>query len=177
MRFAMMAVLTMTLTAVAHAAQPATEILMHTKTSFELTVRAPYAQTAPLFGPEGERAWAGKDWDPKFIHPQVAHDEEGAVFTVKHGSHNAVWVTTVFDTDGRHYQYVCFIPEIMVTTIDVRFTEINSHTTGVHVTYARTAVTTEGNDHVAAMTAGDQSSGKEWQAAIDAYLAGRVAVP
>jgi hypothetical protein len=150
---------------------PAPEALMHTQTSFNLTVHAPYGQTAPLFSPEGERAWAGKHWDPQFIYPPVAHDEQGAVFTVKHGPFRAVWVTTLFDTEGRHYQYVYFIPEIMVTTIDVHFTVINAGTTRVHVTYARTAVTPEGNDHVTAMTAEDRQSGKEWQAAIDAYLA------
>jgi len=34
--------------------------LLHLSTSFDLLVHAPYAETAPLFGPEGERAWAGK---------------------------------------------------------------------------------------------------------------------
>jgi hypothetical protein len=45
----------------------------------------------------------------------------------------------------------------------------------VHVTYARTALTAEGNEHVAQMTEGDKSAGKDWQQAIDAYLAGRKA--
>src|SRR5271166_4025515 len=73
------------------------EALMHVSTSFDLVVRAPYAKTAPLFGPEGERAWAGKHWNPEFIHPQPAADIEGAVFTVRHGPVKAVWVNTLFD--------------------------------------------------------------------------------
>jgi len=36
--------------------------LLHVSTSFDLVVHASYAKTAPLFGPDGERAWAGKDW-------------------------------------------------------------------------------------------------------------------
>jgi hypothetical protein len=49
-------------------------------------VHAPFAKAAPLFGPEGERAWAGKHWNPEFIHPQPARDVEGAVFTIQHGT-------------------------------------------------------------------------------------------
>ena len=55
------------------------------------------ARAAPLFGPQGERAWAGEDWNPQFVFPTPARDIEGAVFTVRHGEHTAVWVNTVFD--------------------------------------------------------------------------------
>jgi hypothetical protein len=71
---------------------------LHLSTSFDLVVHAPYAKTAPLFGPEGERAWAGKHWNPEFIHPQPAADIEGAVFTIQHGPYKAVWVTTLSST-------------------------------------------------------------------------------
>ena len=146
---------------------------LRTSTSFSLIVHASYEKTAPLFGPEGERAWAGKHWDPQFIHPQPAHDEAGAVFTIQHGKGplKAVWVTTEFDKEARHFQYVYFLPEIMVTVIDVRFNPIGADQTGVNVAYTRTALTAEGNEHVQAMTEDDQSSGKDWQAAIDKYLA------
>src|SRR5258708_39695233 len=65
---------------------------MHVETTFKVVVHAPYVETAELFGPEGERAWAGKQWDPQFLHPMPGRDEEGAVFTIRHGSLNAVWV-------------------------------------------------------------------------------------
>jgi hypothetical protein len=146
---------------------------MHTSTSFDVTVHLPLAETAPLFGPEGERPWAGKHWDPQFIHPQPAHDEVGAVFTVKHGPLSAVWVVTQFDVAAQHFQYAYFIPDIMATTIDVRFTALDATTTRVNVVYARTAVTTAGKEHVAAMTESDKRSGKVWQEEIDQYLAAR----
>jgi hypothetical protein len=149
------------------------EPLMHTSTHFELTVHASLADTVPLFGPEGERPWAGKHWDPQFIHPQPAHDEAGAVFTVKHGPYSAVWVITEFDVASRHFQYAYFIADLMVTTIDVRFTPLDATTTHVNVVYTRTAVTPAGNAHVAAMTNDDKGAGKEWQEAIDQYLAAR----
>ena len=149
----------------------AAEGLMHTQTSFDLTVPLAYEQTAPLFGPEGERAWAGKHWDPKFIHPQPAHDEEGAVFTVRHGPFSAVWVNSQFDVAGRHFQYVYFLPGLMVTVIDVRFKPLSAGSTAVNVVYARTAIAPEGNEHVKAMSEGDRTAGKEWQQAIEEHLA------
>jgi hypothetical protein len=144
---------------------------MHLVTSFDVTVHAPYADTAVLFGPEGERPWAGKHWDPQFLHPAPGRDEEGAVFTIQHGQMNAVWVIAQHDVEARHFQYVYFIPRILVTTIDVRFEMVDAKTTKVHVTYARTAVSAEGDAHVMEMSKGDEQSGAEWQKAIDAYLA------
>lgn len=146
---------------------------MHTQSSFELIVHASFAETAPLFGPEGERVWAGKHWDPQFLYPQPAHDSEGAVFTVKHGPVTAVWVNTRFDIEARHFQYVYFLSNLMVTTIDVRFTSLGPDTTRVNVTYTRTAIAPEGNEHVQAMSEGDKSAGGEWQRSIDRYLADR----
>ena len=150
---------------------PLPQAYLRTRTSFDLLVHASYATTAPLFGPNGERAWAGKHWDPQFIFPQPAKDVEGAVFTVRHGPLSAAWVNTLFDIEGRHFQYVYFLTDLMVTVIDVRFTPVDGNSTAVNVVYTRTALTLEGNEHVTAMTEGDQSAGKEWQSAIDDYLA------
>ena len=164
------ATMTMAMAAMGQDAAPGR--LLRTSTSFDLVVHASYPKAAPLFGPEGERAWAGKHWDPQFLYPQPALDEPGAVFTISHrqGTLKAVWVTTQFDADAKHFQYVYFMPDLMVTMIDVRFKVLSQDRTGVNVVYTRTALTTEGNEHVMAMTAGDQAAGKEWQAAIDGYL-------
>jgi hypothetical protein len=145
----------------------------HERTNFEVVVHAPYAEAATLFGPEGERAWAGEDWDPRFIYPQPGRDEQGAVFTIQNGPHEAVWVIARHDVEARQFQYVYVIAGIMVCTIDVEFTPLDVGTTKVHVTYARTALTAEGDARVAAMAEGDRKAGAEWQAAIDEYLAGR----
>jgi len=161
---------------IAQMAPASPEQCLHVRTSFDFVVHAPYSVTAPLFGPEGERAWAGKHWDPEFIfpkpaRPQTSSDVEGAVFTVRHGPLSAVWVNTLFDMDARHFQYVYFLPGLMVTVIDVRFTPVRADATGVNVVYTRTAVAPEGNEHVTAMSEGDKTAGKEWQEAIDGYLA------
>lgn len=144
--------------------------LLRTQTAFDLTVPLPYAVAAPLFGPEGERPWAGKHWNPQFLYPQTPNDEQNAVFTVQHGPVTATWVNTLFDLDARHFIYAYFTPGIMVTTIDIRFTPIDPNTTNVHVVYTRTALTPEGNEHVTAFTERDKAASHDWQQEIDSYL-------
>ena len=151
---------------------PAAQPLLHLSASFDFIVRAPFAKAAPLFGPEGERAWAGIHWVPEFIHPQPARDVEGAVFTIQHGGRKAVWVNTMFDLNAGRFQYVYFIQDLMVTVIDVRLQRDGADSTKVNVVYTRTALTAEGNEHVSSMNEGDKQSGKEWEKAINDYLGG-----
>ena len=145
--------------------------LAHVRNTFQLTVKAPYKDAALLFGPNGERGWAEGNWDPHFLYPLPGRDVEGAVFTVQHGSHRAVWVNTAMDLDGRHFQYVYFIPDVMVTTIDVRFEFQDADTTKVRVVYERTALTSQANEHVRELGESDRTSGPDWQKAIERYLA------
>jgi hypothetical protein len=157
---------------VSAAAQTAPEPLMHTQTIFTLNVHEPYEKALILFGPEGERAWAGKHWDPQFAWPQPAQDIEGAVFTIQHGPFTAVWVNTAFDVATGHLQYVYVIPGIMATTIDLHL-HAEDASTHVTVVYTRTALTPQGNTHVKAMTEGDRTAGADWQKALDDQLASR----
>jgi hypothetical protein len=145
--------------------------LVHVRNEFEFTVQAPYQVVAPLFGPEGERAWAAGDWDPHFLYPQPAQDIQGAVFTIQHGHHHAYWINTSLDMDARHFQYVYVIPEAMVVLIDLRFSEIDPANTKINVAYERTALNSEANEHVKELGNSDRENGKEWGTAINDYLA------
>src|SRR6185437_12141450 len=69
--------------------------LLRTQSAFDIIVPLPYAEAAPLFGPEGESAWAGEHWIPLFVYPLPAHDEQGAVFTLQHGPVTAIWINTL----------------------------------------------------------------------------------
>jgi len=153
-------------------AAPASQLL-RTQTAFDIVVHLPYSEAAPLFGPEGERPWAGKHWNPQFLYPRAPHDEQGAVFTIQHGPVTAFWVNTLFDLEARHFIYAYFIPGIMVTTIEVQFTPVDADSTTVHITYTRTALTPEGNHHVTTFTATDRSAAQNWQSEIDTYLTSR----
>jgi hypothetical protein len=151
--------------------------LAHLSSSFSFTVNAPLRQAAPLFGPEGERVWAGGDWNPQFVFPTPAHDVEGAVFTVQHGEHTSVWVNTIFDLERGRMQYVYVLADLLATTIDVRLHPVDAQHTKVDVTYTRTALRPEANEHVAAMSAHDGKQGPEWESKINAYLLHRNIAP
>jgi hypothetical protein len=147
--------------------------LAHVTNIFGFVVQAPLETAAPLFGPEGERCWAGPSWNPQFLYPQPARDVQGAVFTVERGPHNSVWVNTLFDLVGGRMQYVAFIPNNMVSVVDVRLISLDSLRTRVEVTYARTALDVSANEDVEAMGKKDRESGPEWEAAIEKCLSKR----
>ena len=143
---------------------------LHTRTESELTVRAPYNIAFPLFGPAGERSWAGADWNPQFIYPSPAADVHGTVFTVKHGPYQAVWVNTAYDVEGHRIQYAYVISNVMVATISLAFLSQDSASTTVTVVYERTALSVAANDLVRQFGAADRARGADWERAINAYL-------
>jgi hypothetical protein len=144
--------------------------LAHVRNSFSLTVHTNARDAAALFGPEGERAWSGPEWNPQFLYPQPAKDIQGAVFTVKHGSHDAVWVNTLFDVAAGRLQYAVFIPDAMVTTITIELTATAASETKAVVIYERTALTPEANEHVEMLGKRDASMGPEWERSLNKYL-------
>jgi hypothetical protein len=147
-----------------------TQTPVHITNSFDFEVSAPFARLAPLFGPEAERAWAGEHWNPVFLYPKPARDIKGAVFTIQHGPHTALWINTLFDLPGGRMQYVYVIPEKLATTIDVSLRSIDPAHTSVHVVYTRTALDAAANDEVTARGKDDSISGPEWKRSIEACL-------
>jgi hypothetical protein len=145
--------------------------LAHVRSEFEFTVHAPYKTVAPLFGPQAEAAWAGHDWNPVFLYPQPARDIKGSVFTVQHGAHRSVWVTTAYDLEAGHIQYVYVMDDVVSTLIDIHLSQPEEgNATTVKVAYERTALRPEANGHVNSMGASDGKMGKEWEAGMDGYL-------
>jgi len=142
----------------------------HVSNSFQFLVRAHLGSAATLFGPDGERSWAGEDWNPQFLHPQPGKDIQGAVFTVQQGRHKSVWINTVFDVAGGRMQYVSFVPDTRVSMVDVRLTSVDPSATSVEVTYVRTALDASANDEVQALGQSDRKKGPHWQEAIETYL-------
>ena len=86
-------------------AQESAATLAHMRTEFAFTVDAPFEQVVPLFGAHEERKWAD-DWNPHFLYPTPAHDQQGMVFTVAHGQRTSVWINT-----ARRTCPVCVCPE------------------------------------------------------------------
>ena len=146
------------------------QTLAHLSRTFNFIVNAPIREAAPLFGPEGERVWAGDDWNPQFVYPMPARDVEGAVFTVRHGEHTAIWVNTIFDLEAGRMQYVYVLADLLATTIDVHLHSMDARHTKVDVTYTRTALRPEANEHVSVMSNHDSKQGPEWERSINTYL-------
>ena len=140
--------------------------MVHVTNTFQFVVPASLERAAPLFGPDGERCWAGPDWNPVFLHPVPGKDTEGVVFTVQRGEHRSVWVNTIFDLAAGRMQYVAFLPERLVSIVDVRLKALDASTTRAEVTYARTALDSSIHAEVEAMGKKDRESGPEWQREI-----------
>jgi hypothetical protein len=145
-----------------------TSTLLHTREQFSLVANAPFEVAWPLFGADKERAWA-PDWEPGFLWPEKAFDQEGMVFKVRHGDKNAVWVNTAFDRTARRIQYVYVIPDLVATVITLRLMA-DGDSTAIHVVYERTALLQAANDIVKEMALRDRIAGKEWSRQIDQHL-------
>jgi hypothetical protein len=157
----------------AGASQPAQDphaaALTHTRTEFHFIAAASFEQVAPLFGANEERKWS-PEWDPQFLYPQPARDQQGMVFKIMHGQHEAVWVNTAFDLAAGHVQYTYILNGAMATLIDIHLNREGAQQTAVAVVYERTALIPEANEHVQHFAKGDERAGKEWEAAINGYL-------
>ena len=140
----------------------------HTEEKFAFIARAPMEQVVPLFGADKERVWA-PGWDPHFVHPVPASDEEGMVFTVAHGHLRSVWVNTEFDPKAGRIEYVYVIPDAMVTRITLRLMP-EGNQTRVEVEYDRTALSQEGDAHVRHLGEQDRGSGPHWEKQVNEYL-------
>jgi len=160
----------MTLPVKVLAADDSALAIAHVKTRFTFTVNAPFARVVTLFGPQSEKAWAGAHWDPKFLYPTPAADVEGAVFAVAHGASQSIWVNTDYDLNNGVIKYVSFVPEVLVTVVDVRVVEESRAQTRVAVTYTRTALRPDTNPDVLALAARDAVSKDEWSSAIATAL-------
>jgi hypothetical protein len=67
-------------------------------------------------------------------------------------------------------QYVSFVPDALVFTVDVRLSALTSSATKVEVTYVRTALDVAANEDVVALGKRDGENGPKWQQAIEHCL-------
>jgi len=152
-----------------HFAARANAPLAHTEAKFEFVANGPLEMVAPLMGADRERVWA-PGWNPHFISPTPAVDQQGMVFTVAHGPYQVPWVNTEFDVQAGRVQYVYVIPDTLLTLITIRMTP-QADRTHVVVEYDRTALKAQANDHVQQLAEHDRKSGPEWEGQINAWLA------
>jgi hypothetical protein len=140
----------------------------HSDQKFTFVANAPMDRVAPLFGADKERVWAAH-WDPQFIYPTSAADQEGMVFAVAHDHLRSVWVNTELDLKNGRIEYVYMIPDALVTVITLRLTP-QGNRTQVDVEYQRTALSAEAAAHVQHMAEGDRRAGPDWDKRVNGYL-------
>jgi hypothetical protein len=130
-------------------------------------------EAVPLFTPEGERRWAGSDWNPVYPIPAPGGDggDAGTVFTTASDGGDAIWIVLERRSDGLRYARVA--PDRIAGTIEVTCAEATDQGgTEVAVGYNVTSLGPEGVTFVEAIDAGFDEYLESWRREILAGLAG-----
>jgi hypothetical protein len=117
---------------------------VHTICTGSFRLPLPVEDALALFTPEGERPWAGADWDPVYAVPEAAKDDSapGTVFTTESTGGAATWIVLERRADGMSYARV--VPGTIAGTIGVTCRAVDSGETHVTVTYDSTSLSAEG---------------------------------
>jgi len=132
--------------------------------SFTLPVPAEVAM--PLFTPEGEREWVGREWDPRYPAGE-ASDQPGTVFTTHH-SGDATWVVVQLDRTSATYARV--VPGVQAGTVTVRCHPNGPERCRVEVEYDLTALSPSANEPLREFADTYDDMLRQWQAAVTAVL-------
>jgi hypothetical protein len=132
----------------------------------ELTVDLPTAAALPLFTAEGERRWAGDDWDPAYPAPGRT-EGPGAVFVTNHGP-ETTWV--MVDQHAAGVRYARVAPGVAAGTVAVDVIDHGTDHTRVRVTYDLTALSADGRAWLADFAAGYDAEIAEWETALAGAL-------
>ena len=116
-----------------------------------LRVAAAPAHAFQLFTAPGERLWI-EDWDPVFPGGGDGR-EKGSVWITGVGSSKAYWVVADYDADALHARYARVAPLTHAGMVEVSARPCGARATEVEVTYRLTALTDDGNRHLAAFDA------------------------
>jgi hypothetical protein len=134
----------------------------HETASKTISLHASTDRAFPMFGPLGERAWAGPDWQPEVLWADGPGDRPGMIFRQR----GEIWVNVRLDAGTREAEYVRFGPDV-VTRIRVELTPTGDDACSADVRYDWIAVSEAGNAEVVkrrdAMTI-------DWDEAINAAL-------
>lgn len=131
--------------------------------SFEVAL--PPERAFGLFEPEGERAWAA-GWAPRYLHPEDGRAASGMVFTTGHGGEETIWTLLRHEPENGWVEYQRVTPGSRTGSVRVQCAAEGAGRTRVTVTYALTALTPAGNEHVRAFDAGYEAFIASWAASI-----------
>jgi hypothetical protein len=133
----------------------------------------PVAAAVLLFTPEGERRWAGPEWDPVYAVEGADRSAPGTVFTTESHGGRAVWIVLERRPEGMRYARV--VPGRIAGTIGVSCTPgASADECVVEVVYDVTSLGPEGAAFARELEAGYDAFLEEWRAAILTSLEGCV---
>ena len=146
----------------------------HRQQNFILHLNGSMSEVAPMFGPVREAEWA-PDWNPKFVHPSIASQAEGAVFTTNtHGGPERIWIMTVYDEKEGRIEYVVVTPGVTANEIKIRISSQRNDRSQATVSYRKTALSAEGRTEVEKLDAAwSEQQRNHWETAINGVLARR----
>lgn len=129
------------------------------------TLPLPVGEAVGLFTPEGERRWAGPDWDPVYAIPQSAQDDcaPGTVFTTESHGGPATWIVLERREDGMRYARI--VAGHNAGTVSVSCVAAGDGTR-VTVTYDVTSLGPDGAAFVQELESGYDAFMASWREAI-----------
>jgi len=124
------------------------EVLEQRTQSFTINLRGSVADVTPLFGPVREAEWA-PNWKPRFLHPALGAQSEGAVFTsVSSNGTERLWLLTAYDVNEGRVEYVFIAPGFTANQIKIRVVPNGDGQCKATITYRHSALAPGGNDEV-----------------------------
>jgi hypothetical protein len=105
----------------------------------------------PLFTAPGERLWV-PGWDPVIVGGGKGL-ERGSMWLTTHGDEQTIWLVVDYDPAALHARYARITPGSRGGTVEVFARPDGSGATEVQVTYELTALSTDGNEALAAFDA------------------------
>lgn len=138
--------------------------------SGRLTLSVPPEQAFVAFTPRGERGWA-PGWEPVFHGPADDDGAPGTVFEIVDGHGRSVW-QVVDRTWPAHLRYARTTPGISAGTVTVDVAPEGAGSR-VDVTYRMTALSADGEAHLAAQAADPDRSPGTWQEPVERFLGRR----
>lgn len=144
--------------------------MKHLERRHDIVLDGPLDRVFPLFTPIGEKLWVD-GWQPEFLHPEDGETSEGMVFRTRHGEEETLWACVDWDPAGHRVRYARVTPASRFGFVEVTCREAGAGRTEASVAYKFTALTPDGQSHLADLTeAAFAGMIDGWKTSINAWL-------
>jgi hypothetical protein len=116
------------------------------------TIHAEPATVFPLLCPVKEAQWLD-GWQYHLLYSESGLAEEGCVFsTPQEGEKDTLWIITKHDKDNYKIEFTRFTPDSRTCVLNISVEPQKDNTSSVHIEYAYTAISNEGNQFIDELT-------------------------